>query len=135
MPDTTIRFTPKQLQILEFIIKYTEDNGLSPTLEEIATGALNKPVTKITVYEHVNQLEAKGAVKREKFRARSITVLIQPPGPAEAAKARLEAFVTTIEDAGYTVQRTADAISIQRSAGGFVVFTFDEEGKLANLST
>jgi repressor LexA len=66
-------FTEKQLRIMEFIQQFREERGISPTLEEIAS---NFGVTKITIYEHINQLERKGALKREKFRARSIELLV-----------------------------------------------------------
>ena len=74
-------FTEKQLRIMEFIQQFREERGISPTLDEIAS---NFGVTKITVYEPVNQLERKGALKREKFRARSIELL----APVEERKAR-----------------------------------------------
>ena len=74
-------FTEKQLRIMEFIQQFRDERGISPTLEEIAS---NFGVTKITVYEHINQLERKGALKREKFRARSIELL----APGEERKAR-----------------------------------------------
>lgn len=57
---------------MEFIQQFRDERGISPTLEEIAS---NFGVTKITVYEHINQLERKGALKREKFRARSIELI------------------------------------------------------------
>lgn len=66
-------FTEKQLRIMEFIQEFRAERGISPTLEEIAK---HFGVTKITIYEHVNQLERKGAIKREKFRARSIEILV-----------------------------------------------------------
>ena len=44
---------------MEFIQQFREERGISPTLDEIAS---NFGVTKITVYEHVNQLERKGAL-------------------------------------------------------------------------
>ena len=66
-------FTEKQLRIMEFIQQFRSESGISPTLEEIAK---KFNVTKITIYEHVNQLERKGAIRREKFRARSIEILI-----------------------------------------------------------
>lgn len=69
-------FTKKQLSILEFIQQWRDEKGVSPTLEEMA-GAFN--VTKITIYEHLNQLEKKGAIRRTKFRARSIEILTPPP--------------------------------------------------------
>ena len=74
-------FTEKQLRIIEFIQQFRQERGISPTLEEIAD---NFGVTKITIYEHINQLERKGALKREKFRARSIELLV----PVEDRKSR-----------------------------------------------
>ncbi len=66
-------FTEKQLRIMQFIQQFRKERGISPTLEEIAD---NFGVTKITIYEHINQLERKGALRREKFRARSIELLV-----------------------------------------------------------
>jgi len=66
-------FTEKQLRILEFIHQYRASKGISPTMEEIAE---EFTVTKITIYEHLNELARKGALKREKFKARSIELLI-----------------------------------------------------------
>lgn len=74
-------FTEKQLRIMQFIQMFRQERGISPTLEEIAE---NFGVTKITIYEHINQLERKGALKREKFRARSIELLV----PVEERKDR-----------------------------------------------
>ncbi|MEM7233019.1 MAG: transcriptional repressor LexA [Planctomycetota bacterium] len=74
-------FTEKQLRIMQFIQQFRAERGISPTLEEIAE---NFGVTKITIYEHINQLERKGALKREKFRARSIELLV----PVEERKDR-----------------------------------------------
>ena len=53
-------FTEKQLKIMEFIQQFRTDRGISPTLEEIAK---NFNVTKITIYEHINQLERKGRLE------------------------------------------------------------------------
>ena len=68
--------TPKQLETLRFIKSFQDKHGVSPTLEEIAK---SKGVTKITIYECVNQLERKGWLSREKFRARSIQLLYNVP--------------------------------------------------------
>jgi repressor LexA len=70
-----VYLTKKQLSILEFICRWKEEKGVSPTLEEVAT---QFGVSKITIYEHLNQLQKKGAIRRAKFRARSIEVLNPP---------------------------------------------------------
>ena len=74
-------FTEKQLRIMEFIQQFRAERGIAPTLEEIGK---NFNVTKITIYEHINQLERKGAIKRERFRARSLEILV----PVEERTAR-----------------------------------------------
>ena len=68
--------TKKQLSILEFVQEWRDERGIAPTLEEMADFF---SVTKITIYEHLNQLEKKGAIRRTKFRARSIEILSPPP--------------------------------------------------------
>lgn len=65
-------FTEKQLQIINFIQAFIDDKGVSPTLEEIARYF---KVSKITIYEHVNALEKKGALRKSKNRARSIELI------------------------------------------------------------
>lgn len=66
-------FTEKQLRIMKFIQQFRSERGISPTMEEIAQ---KLGVTKITIYDHLNQLERKGALRRERFRARSIEPLV-----------------------------------------------------------
>jgi repressor LexA len=68
-----VYFTEKQLRIMKFIQDFRSSRGISPTMEEIAEEI---GVTKITIYDHLNQLERKGALRRERFRARSIEPLV-----------------------------------------------------------
>lgn len=65
-------FTEKQLRIIEFIRDFIAEKGVSPTLEEIAS---HFHVSKITIYEHINALEKKGALRKSKNRARSIELI------------------------------------------------------------
>ena len=66
-----MNLTPKQLEIVNFIVDYRDRKGLAPTLEEIAR---ELGVSKITIYEHVAQLEKKGAITKQKYQSRSLTV-------------------------------------------------------------
>ena len=65
-------FTEKQLHILNFVKDFIAEKGISPTLEEIAQYF---KVSKITIYEHINALEKKGALRKSKNRARSIELI------------------------------------------------------------
>ncbi|MCA8956648.1 MAG: transcriptional repressor LexA [Planctomycetes bacterium] len=71
----SINLTEKQLKVLRFYRDHRARHGLCPTLEEAAA---NLGITKVTVYEHLNQLIAKGAVRRDKAKARSVTILFDP---------------------------------------------------------
>jgi repressor LexA len=75
----TINLTEKQAGVLRFFRDYRRTHGIAPTLEEAAE-ALG--VSKITVYEHLNQLVKKGAVHRDKARARSVSILFDPDAEA-----------------------------------------------------
>ena len=53
--------TRRQRQIVDFLTRYVEQNGLSPTLEEIAE---EFGVNKVTIFGHVAELERKGVIRR-----------------------------------------------------------------------
>lgn len=73
-----ISLTPKQLKVLCYFRDYREEHGVCPTLEEAAA---EFGVSKITVREHLTHLETKGAIARDKARARSVTILYDPDNP------------------------------------------------------
>jgi repressor LexA len=66
-----MNLTTKQNEIVRFIWVYRKAHGIAPTLSEIAS-ALG--VSKITVHEHIGLLEKKGAIKKEKYQSRSLTL-------------------------------------------------------------
>ncbi len=66
-----MNLTPKQLHILTRIRDLRLARGYSPTLQELAE---ELGVTKVTVFEHVEALLKKGALRRDPHRARSLTL-------------------------------------------------------------
>jgi len=72
-----MNLTPKQLRILEYIRSYIDTNGYSPTLQDIA-GQFK--VSTVTVFEHLNALEKKGAIRRAKHKTRSIEIVGERKG-------------------------------------------------------
>ena len=65
-------YTPRQRAILTFIAEYQRKHSVSPTLEEIG-GEFG--VHRVTIFQHVNALEKRGAIRRTAQLARSIEIL------------------------------------------------------------
>lgn len=65
-------YTPRQRAILQFIADYQRRHEVSPTLEEIGA---EFGVHRVTIFQHVNALESRGALRRTAQLARSIEIL------------------------------------------------------------
>lgn len=65
-------YTPRQRAILQFIADYQKRHEVSPTLEEIGE---EFGVHRVTIFQHVNALEKRGALRRTAQLARSIEIL------------------------------------------------------------
>ena len=63
MREATMRppLTRRQRDILDYFQTYAAENGISPTLEEIAR---NFGLNKVTIFGHVAELERKGVLRR-----------------------------------------------------------------------
>ncbi|MCK5944371.1 MAG: repressor LexA, partial [Planctomycetes bacterium] len=70
-----LMLTEKQIRVLRFFRDYRQENGIAPTLDEAAQ-ALG--VSKITIHEHLNQLSKKGAIHRDRAKARAVAILYDP---------------------------------------------------------
>lgn len=68
-----LKLTKKQLALLEFLEDFTETNGYSPSYREIMTGLGLSSVSAVA--EHVDNLVAKGALKKVQGAARSLEIL------------------------------------------------------------
>lgn len=70
-----LMLTEKQIRVLRYFRDYRKQRGIAPTLEEAAQ-ALG--VSKITIHEHLNQLTRKGAIHRDRAKARAVAILHDP---------------------------------------------------------
>jgi len=66
-----VNYTPKQLHILRLIQQYQQRHNYSPTYAELAE---ELKVSTITVFEHLEALERKGAIRRRRHEARSVEI-------------------------------------------------------------
>ena len=64
-----MNLTAKQYEIVRLIWEYRRQNGIAPTLAELAD---KLGVSKITVHEHISLLEKKKALTKEKYQSRSL---------------------------------------------------------------
>src|SRR5262245_38138817 len=70
-----LMLTEKQIRVLRYFRDYRREKGIAPTLDEAAQ-ALG--VSKITIHEHLNQLTKKGAIHRDRAKARAVALLHDP---------------------------------------------------------
>ncbi|MFZ9880487.1 MAG: transcriptional repressor LexA [Phycisphaerales bacterium] len=66
----SLNLTPKQLRVLQLIRDARRTHGYSPTMQELADAI---GVSKVTVFEHVQALIAKGVLQRDARKARSLS--------------------------------------------------------------
>src|SRR5271165_2812536 len=69
--------TLRQKQVYDFLAKFVDEHGYSPSFEEIAEGLGLSSLS--TVHKHISNLEEKGLLKRDYNRSRSID-LLKPRG-------------------------------------------------------
>jgi repressor LexA len=98
-----MNLTPKQLRILKLIRDSRVRRGYSPTMQELADEI---GVSKVTVFEHVEALIKKGALVRERNKARSLSIAEGIAVPDEDRPLRLP-LVGKIA-AGYPIEKVAD---------------------------
>jgi repressor LexA len=84
--------TKRQRQMYDFIAEFVQNNGYSPSFEEI--GSAMGLSSLATVHKHINNLEAKKLLRRDYNRSRSIDVLPLPEGIPERAR---PSMVSTLE--------------------------------------
>lgn len=67
--------TERQSQILNFIKRYKDENGQSPSYREIMKGIGINSIS--AVYKHILRLKAKGAIEHEYGDFRRLTIVTE----------------------------------------------------------
>jgi repressor LexA len=109
--------TPRQKEVLDFIVEYIDRNGYSPSFEELAAGL--KLASLATVHKHISALEQKNYLKRRYNESRSIEV---SPEYKRSEKERLHGRSPAVEipllgriAAGMPVESVPDPVSLNFS--------------------
>ncbi len=117
--------TRRQREVLDFIGGFVEQNGYSPSFEEIARGLNLKSLA--TVHKHVTNLQTKGALQRGHNRSRSIDVLAQGT-PAYASQERLPLMGRIVAGLPVEAIQTSETISLSDIVGSKEVFALEVRG-------
>ncbi len=109
-----MNLTPKQLRILQLIRDHRIAHGYSPTMQELAD---ELDISKVTVFEHVEALIKKGALRREANKARSLSICDDAIVPDEAQPLSFP-LVGKIA-AGYPIEKypQTDQLSLEQLFG------------------
>ncbi|HWB20912.1 MAG TPA: transcriptional repressor LexA [Phycisphaerales bacterium] len=109
-----MNLTPKQLKILQLIRTSRITRGYSPTMQELAD---ELGISKVTVFEHVEALIKKGALKREANKARSLSLNDDASVPDESQPLTFP-LVGKIA-AGYPIEKFAqnDQLNLEQFFG------------------
>ena len=107
--------TKRQKQVLDFLAEFIENNGYSPSYEEIASAL--QLASLATVHKHISALEAKNYVKRSFNQSRSLEV--SPKYVAEYRRQR------------QTAAPAAELPLLGRIAAGVPVETYESQEKLS----
>jgi repressor LexA len=137
-----LMLTEKQIRVLRYFRDYRREKGIAPTLDEAAQ-ALG--VSKITIHEHLNQLTRKGAIHRDRAKARAVAILHDPDaadGPGNdaiptlplvgliAAGRPIEALEDREEVALTELVPTGDRIYLLRVRGKSMIEDHIDDGDL-----
>lgn len=105
---TAVKLTKKQLAVLDFLKDYMDENGYSPSYREIMAGLELSSVSAVA--EHIDNLVAKGALKKNPGEARSLEIVdYKHTDTVELFKLRL---MTATEEEKKILMQAADLIGI-----------------------
>jgi len=81
-----MNLTPRQLDVVVAIRNYRHLNGFAPTMQELAD---QLGTSKVTIFEHVGALERKRVIRRDKHKARSLSIISEEKLPDENRSTKL----------------------------------------------
>ncbi|MFM7261720.1 MAG: transcriptional repressor LexA [bacterium] len=125
-----MNLTPKQLRVLRMIHDSRRTQGYSPTMQEIAD---QLGVSKVTVFEHVEALIGKGALVRDKNKARSLSIApeFEFPSAVFGEGDDIPARQLHSETASASVAATLSFPLVGKVAAGYPIEKFEQDESIA----
>ena len=81
-----MNLTPRQLDVIVAVRNFRHLHGYSPTMQELAD---QLGTSKVTIFEHVNALEKKRVLRRDRHKARSLEITADGKLPDEERSSKL----------------------------------------------
>ena len=81
-----MNLTPRQLDVIVAVRNFRHLHGYSPTMQELAD---QLGTSKVTIFEHVNALEKKRVLRRDRHKARSLEITADGKLPDEERGSKL----------------------------------------------
>ncbi len=116
--------TRRQKEVLDFLTQFVQQNGYSPSYEEIARGLGLSSLA--TVHKHITNLQNKGLLQRAHNRSRSIDVL--PPRSRNRPAERLPLMGRIAAGQPVEAIEHAETISLGDILGNRDVFALEVRG-------
>jgi repressor LexA len=117
--------TRRQKEVLDFLTNFVQQNGYSPSYEEIARGLDLSSLA--TVHKHITNLQTKGLLQRAHNRSRSIDVL--PPRSPKRSADRLPLMGRIAAGQPVEAIESAESISLGDIIGNREVFALEVRGE------
>jgi len=122
--NSRMAVTRRQKEVLDFISSFVQQNGYSPSFEEIAHGLNLRSLA--TVHKHITNLQQKGLLQRAHNRSRSIDVL--PPKAKARPGERLPLVGRIAAGLPNEAVETSETISLSDIVGNRDVFALRVRG-------
>lgn len=116
--------TRRQKEVLDFIAKFVQDNGYSPSYEEIAQGL--QLASLATVHKHLQALESKAYLRRGFNQSRSVEIADK----FFEEQRKIRSFPAPGESTGSAVASNMEVPLLGRIAAGSPVETYQNEAAL-----
>jgi repressor LexA len=115
--------TRRQKDVVDFITRFVQENGYSPSYDEIARGLSLKSLA--TVHKHITNLQRKGLLEREHNRSRSIDIV---PPHTELRAERLPLMGRIAAGMPVDAAETVESISLGDVTGSKEAFALQVRG-------
>src|SRR5436190_14481962 len=105
-----MNLTPRQLDVIVAVRNFRHLHGYSPTMQELAD---QLGTSKVTIFEHVNALEKKRVLRRDRHKARSLEITAEGKLPDEERTSRLPLLGTIAAGSPIEAIETREEIDLE----------------------